>query len=116
MRVELADLQKELLKLNKYLIAKLSEQRSLVEDAAATQRTYSIAKAKEILKQKSEGIAVTAAKDIAYGVEHVADLRYERDVARGVSDACREAIRSLRGSMSGIQSLVSVEKAKMNLL
>ena len=114
--MELPELEKELLKLNRYLIAKLSEQRELVEKAADTERIYRIELTKEILNQKSEGIAVTAAKDIARGVEFIADLRYERDVGRGVSDACREAIRSLRGSMSGIQSLISAKKAEMNLI
>ena len=114
--MELPQLEKEIMVQNKRLTAKLIEQRGLVVDAADAERNYRVALKQEVLKLKSEGMAATLSKDISRGTKHIADLKFERDVAHGICDSCKEAIRAIRGAMSGIQSLVSVEKAKMNLL
>lgn len=54
------------------------------DDAAEKERTYRIALSKKILEAHGDGVAWTVAQDIARGDAHVAQLRYERDVARGV--------------------------------
>ncbi len=114
--MQLIELEKEIMVQNKRLTAKLIEQRGLVEKAAETERQYRIALAVETLEQKRLGTPATISKDVVRGTKYIADLKFERDVARGICDACKEAIRAIRGAMSGIQSLVSVEKAKMNLV
>lgn len=113
--MELKELEKELLTNNRYLLAKLTEQRPLVEKASAAERDYRIALQQKITSLKIEGFQVTIIPDLARGDKTVADLKYKRDVAQGVSDACREAIRAIRSTMSGLQSLISAYKAQMEL-
>lgn len=55
---------------------------------AEAERQYRLALAKEILRLKAQdGVAWTACEHIARGEKRVADLRYARDVAKGVLDA-----------------------------
>ena len=64
--------------------------REAAAELAEKERAYRMALAKEIVHQHSEGAAWTVAQDLARGSKHVADLRYERDVARGVLDAAEQ--------------------------
>lgn len=59
------------------------------KDYAEKERAYRKGLARRILELKAESVAITAAADIARGDEHVANLRYERDVAQGVMEAAR---------------------------
>ena len=58
---------------------------------AEAERQYRKALALRIVELHAEGVAWTVCQDIARGDNHVADLRYERDVAEGVREAQREA-------------------------
>ena len=113
--MELHELEELIIEKNRWLTAKLAEQRGLVKDAAETERTYRIELAKAMLIHRSEGGAATVAKDTVRGQRFIADLKFKRDVAKGISDACREAIRAVQGALNSIQSLVGIERAKMNL-
>ena len=114
--MEIRELEKELLTNNQYLLAKLSEQRGLVEKAAQTEHNYRIALASKMTTLRIEGNPVTIIPDLAKGDKKIAKLKLDRDVASGVSDACREAIRAIQSTMSGIQSLISAYRAEMKLL
>ena len=80
-------------------IAEMSRQQSQQEqlrmDAARKlaecERVYRLALATGIVHHHAEGVAWTACRDLALGEKIVADLRYERDVARGVLDSCADA-------------------------
>ncbi len=61
--------------------------RDASERLAAAERAYRVALARKIVEAHADGIAWTVAQDVARGDKHVADLRYERDVAKGVLDA-----------------------------
>lgn len=54
---------------------------------AEKERVYRIALARKIVEVHADGAAWTVAQDLARGDSKVADLRYERDVAKGVLDA-----------------------------
>lgn len=113
--MEIRELEKQLLTNNHYLLAKLKEQRGLVEKAAQTEHDYRIALASKMTTLRIDGTPVTVIPDLAKGDKAVAKLKLDRDVADGVCDACREAIRAVQTTMSGIQSLISAYKAEMNL-
>ena len=61
--------------------------RDASEDLAAKERAYRVALARKIVEVHAEGAAWTVAQDLARGDKRVADLRYERDVAKGVLEA-----------------------------
>lgn len=54
---------------------------------AAAERAYREALAAKIVKLKAEGMAVTAAGDVARGDPPIAHLKYLRDVAEGMKEA-----------------------------
>jgi hypothetical protein len=64
--------------------------RDAATDHAEKERVYRRALAKRIVELHSEGVAWTVAQDVARGDDKVSDLRYERDVARGVLDAAEQ--------------------------
>lgn len=67
------------------------DRRDAAKDLAEKERAYRVALAREIVRQHSdEGAAWTVAQDVARGQRSVADLRYERDVAKGVLDAAEQ--------------------------
>lgn len=59
---------------------------------ADAERAYRKALAEKITTLKSEGIAITVAQDLARGDKHVADLRFNRDLAEGLRDAAAQSI------------------------
>lgn len=61
--------------------------RDAAEDLAAKELAYRRLFAERIVKLHAEGVAWTAAGDIARGDSDVSQARYERDVAAGVVDA-----------------------------
>ena len=64
-----------------------NNRRDASRDLAEKERAYRVALAQEIVRVHADGAAWTVAQDLARGEKRVADLRYERDVARGVLDA-----------------------------
>ena len=59
---------------------------------AEAERAYREALATAIVRIKSEGTAITVAQDLARGDKHVAELRYNRDLAEGLKDAASQSI------------------------
>ena len=114
--MEIEKLQRELLKQNEWLFLKLTEQKKLVIDAAQTEHDYRIAVAKKVLELRAEGVPVTVISDLTRGEKLIAKLKLDRDIAKGMSDACNQAIMAIRASMSGLQSLISRDKEAMKLL
>jgi len=114
--MDIAKLQEKLLKQNEWLFMKLSEQKKLVIDSAQTEHDYRIAVAIKVLELRSEGVPVTIISDITRGDKVIANLKLQRDIARGMSDSCNQAIQAIRASMSGLQSLISRDKEAMKLI
>lgn len=59
---------------------------------AEAERSYRMALARTIVQVHADGAAWTVAQDLARGDEKVAELRYLRDVAKGVFEAAQSAI------------------------
>lgn len=114
--MDLAKLQKELYKENQWLIHKLTEQQTLVVAAAQAEHDYRIALAIKLLEYRTAGAPATIMGDLCRGDKVIAKLKLERDIARGMSDACKQGIIATQSSMNGLQTLISVEKAAMKLL
>jgi multidrug efflux pump subunit AcrA (membrane-fusion protein) len=64
--------------------------RDAAEQAAEAERQYRRALAQQIVTVHAEGAAWTVAQDLARGAQHVADLRYARDVQAGVLEAAQQ--------------------------
>lgn len=111
-----ADLERELYEKNSWLFAKLKEQRSLVANQAEAEKAYRIALAGRVLEYRVDGMSVTIIPDLARGDKTVADLRLKRDIAKGISDACRQGIIAIQASMNGLQTLIANRRQEMKLL
>ncbi len=64
--------------------------RDAATEHAEAERVYRKALAKKIAEHHGEGVAWTVCQDMARGDDSVADLRYERDVKKGVLDAAEQ--------------------------
>ena len=113
--MEIQELEKKLLKSNSYLGVKIEEQKTLIEKAAHTEHDYRVALAIKVLTLRAEGMPATIMADVSRGDKPIAKLKLDRDIAKGMADACRQAIISTLAVMSGLQSLISTRKAEMNL-
>jgi hypothetical protein len=82
------DLQTLIIKMNKAVDVLATNGRKLAD----AERTYRMALAKEILKEREAGIPVTIIGDLSRGDSTIADLKFARDAAESVYDANNEAI------------------------
>ena len=114
--MDLSQLEKELHEKNRWLFVKLTEQKSLIEKSAQTEHDYRVALAQKLATLRIDGIPATIMSDMARGDHIIAKLKLERDIAKGVAEACRQSIIAIQASMSGIQSLISTRRAEMGLL
>lgn len=65
--------------------------RGASRDLAEKERSYRVALAKEITRLHASGVAWTTSEELGRGNEQVADLRYARDLAKGVLKASAAA-------------------------
>jgi len=100
---------------NNELSAKNQELIELYEKHAEAELTYNVQYAKKLISLRMEGEPITLAKDLAKGDKIIADLFYTMRIAEGVLGACREKIKDLRSSIDTYRTMVSYEKAKVEL-
>lgn len=96
-----------LTKKNKELSDKNDEYENLNSLYAEAQRSYAIELAKKITELKINGQAITVIKELAKGDEHVANLRYNRDIAKGIMKACVSSIKNMREQIGSYRSLLT---------
>ena len=97
---------------NRQLTMKNDEYVGLANTAAEKERDYQKALSTKVLSLRSEGTSVTILKDIAKG-DHVADLKFEWDVAEAICKACLNSIKILTSQIDTYRSLLSWLKAEM---
>ena len=95
---------------NDKLSMKIDELSDLVQNMANAEREYNMAYARKLLTLKSEGCAVTTAKELAKGDKFVADQLFQFRVSEGVYDACKKKIASLNTSIDTDRSFLSWRK------
>ena len=96
---------------NRMLTQKNEEYVELSEKRAQAERAYSIAVAKETLKQKAEGQSITIIDKVVKG--SVADLKYTLDASEGVLKACLNSIKALTIAIDTYRSLLTWLRAEM---
>lgn len=70
----------------------LSEYKNFQKDYALKEYRYKTALSKRLLQLRAEGQAVTHLADIARGMEDIAKLRFDRDIAEGLVKSAEEGI------------------------
>lgn len=104
------DLVEELMSKNDELShsIKLLKKRGIA--LAEAERDYKVKLREEALKLRQEkGMPVTLIAQIIYGVPEVADLRFKRDVAEAMYNACQEFINTTKLQIRILESQLSRE-------
>ncbi len=109
------DMMRGMQQKNQQLTSKNTEYIELTEKYAAAKRDYNISLARKTLDLKFEKQPATLILQLAKGDPVVADLRYKRDVAKGVMDACRESIKDIRSAIDSYRSLLTWEREEKRL-
>ena len=100
---------------NRLLTSKNDEYIQLTEKHADAKRDYGVSLAKRIIGLKFDKHPATLILQLAKGDSAVAELRYKRDVAKGVMDACRESIKDIRSAIDSYRSLLTWEREEKRL-
>lgn len=79
---------------------------------ALAERDYKIALSKKALELKSKGMAVTLIDKVIYGVEEIAELRFNRDVAEVLYNANQEHINSTKLQLRLLDNQIGREIGK----
>ena len=82
------DIEEAINELNKTL----SEYKNIQKDYALKEYKYRTELSKRLLQLRAEGQAVTHLADIARGMEDIAELRFNRDIAEGLVKSAEEGI------------------------
>jgi hypothetical protein len=61
-------------------------------ECAEAEKAYREALAQAITRLRGDGVAISVAQDLARGDKHVAELRFNRDLAEGLRDAAAQSI------------------------
>lgn len=83
-----------------------TERMRAADALAEAERKYRKALAVAITDKHGAGVAWTVCADLARGEPNVADLRYARDVARGVLDAAEQRAFRLQADRKALLSLI----------
>lgn len=103
--IELSEIIKLMREVNERLSNSIRELHKQAKEQSRTEKEYKVALAYKILKLRSENVPVTIINDLARGDEHIAELRFQRDVARSLYETAKEGMRSLRVEASVLQTI-----------
>ena len=106
------DLFDEMEKLREQLSLSIKKLRETGTAYAEAERAYKIRLRQEVLRMRDEGEAIGVISLTCYGIDEVADLRFQRDVAKTVYEANQEAINSLKLQIRIVQSNIEREWGK----
>lgn len=107
-QMELINITQELYNGSKRLEEGSQEIFKLAKAAAEKERDYRKALAAEKIKLRDEGMAVGLIEDVARG--NLADLRYERDVAKETYIAARDSLKAIAVQINALQSILKVQQ------
>ena len=105
----MSDLITELFRLTDLLQTALSEAVKRGRALAEAERAYRVALAKKTFLLREEGQPATLIENMAKGDEHVADLKFARDVAEADYDSSREAINAYKKTIDVYREQISRE-------
>lgn len=104
---DLTNITKELYQGSKRLEEGSKDIFLLAKAMAETERDYRVALAKEKLKLRDEGMAIGLIEDVARG--NLADLRFERDLAREKYIAGRDSMKAIAVQVNALQSILRIQ-------
>ncbi len=79
---------------------------------AEAEKQYKIMLTKSALSLKQQGYTATMLDKILYGLEDVAELRYERDVANAIYEARKERVNATKLEIRILENQISREYGK----
>lgn len=79
------------------------------KEYAIKERDYRIALAKKILEERTKGTPVTIISDLVRGDEEIAQLRFEKDIAQGLSESADHGINFYKLKLRTLESQYSKE-------
>lgn len=97
----------QLMQLNNYLTAALTEYKKRGQDYAEAYKKYRMMLAQELLKLKAEGMPVTIAYDIARGKEEVANAKEQEIITECLYKSCQEAINTYKLQIKILQEQIN---------
>lgn len=103
------DLFNELQAKQTQLNVSIKKLRETGSNYAKAERDYKILLRQEVLKLRDEGQAIGVISLICYGIPSVAKARFERDVAKTIYEANKEAINTLKIEIKLINSQLEKE-------
>jgi len=106
------DLFTEMETLREQLSLSIKKLRETGTAYAEAERAYKVRLRQEVLRMRDEGEAIGVISLTCYGIDEVADLRFQRDVAKTVYEANQEAINSLKLQIRIVQSNIEREWGK----
>ena len=107
--VDTVEIIQELNNLNKRLSNAYKEMYQQAKLYSEAERAYKVANAKKILELNDGGQKATLILDLARGDEGVAELRFQRDLAKGRYETAKESIKSMRTSLTVYQSILKLQ-------
>ena len=108
------DLYEELERKTKVLDASIKELSKTGRDYATAYTNYRMALAKELVKLKDEGYAITLAGDIARGKTEIAKLKFEEIAKEAIYKANLETINAIKLELRIIENQISREYSSEN--
>ena len=103
------DLQRDLDYKSQLLYKSVEELSKTGKEYATAYTEYRVALAKELVKLKDEGYAITLAGDIARGKPEIAKLKFEEIAKEAVYKANQETINVLKLQIKIIENQISRE-------
>lgn len=110
------DLMEELERKTRILDASIKELAKTGRAYAEAYTNYRMALAKELVKLKDEGYAITLAGDIARGKPEIAKLKFEEIAKEAVYLANKECINAAKLQIKIIQEQINKEWSSLNEL
>jgi hypothetical protein len=73
---------------------------------AEAEHSYRKAYASKLIELRGQAVPVGLCLELAKGDEVVAKLKFDRDLAKGMIDVCRERLRQLDGERASLRQLL----------
>lgn len=105
--MELAQVTQEVYTASKRLEKSANELYKLGEAKASSEQVYRVKLAQEILKLKSDGMAVGMISDVAKG--NVGDFLFKRDYDEVRFKAALESVDAIKSQLSALQSILKYQ-------
>jgi len=102
-----AQIMQVLQRKNQMLTEKNDEYIKLAEKRANAERDYKTAYAKQMLRFKADGTAITILKELVSGDKTVSTLKFDYEVALAIEKACLESMKDIREAIGAARSILT---------